>query len=212
MTTKRIQRNKILNALFTSQAREEVLRVLLLNPAGRHYLREIATLTRQPVRAIQRELARLQEAGLVERSRQGNRTYYQANRESPVFTELKALFVKTAGLGGLIRKNLLERQVSIRVAFLFGSFARGEEGPTSDVDLLVVGDITGRALARLLGPARHNLGREINPVVFGAAEFRARNSRKDAFVARILREPKIFLIGGENELGELVGTGPASAA
>lgn len=186
--------------------------MLLLNPAGRHYLREIATLARQPVRAIQRELGRLDEAGLVEVKREGNRKYYQANRTSPVFSDLKALFVKTAGLGGLIRKSLQEGPETIRLAFLFGSFARGEEGATSDIDLLVVGDITGRALARLLGPARQNLGREINPVVLGAGELRARISKEDAFVARILREPKIFLIGGENELRELVGAGPAAAA
>jgi predicted nucleotidyltransferase/DNA-binding transcriptional ArsR family regulator len=212
MTTKSIQPNKTLKALFTSQARVEVLKVLLLNPAGRHYLREIATLTRQPVRAIQRELARLEEAGLVQGSREGNRTYFRANRESPVFPELKALFMKTAGLGALIQKSLLDGPGTIRVAFLFGSYARGEEGPTSDVDLLVVGDITGRSLARLLGPARLNLGREINPVVLSVSELRTRNSKKDGFVNRILREPKMFLIGGEDELTELIGAGPAAAA
>ncbi|MEK6587596.1 MAG: nucleotidyltransferase domain-containing protein, partial [Chloroflexota bacterium] len=96
---------------------------------------------------------------------EGNRKYYQANRESPVFPELKALMVKTAGLGDLLRKHLRDSKGSIRVAFLFGSYARGSEDPTSDIDLMVVGEITGRALSRVIAPARDTLRRASNAVI-----------------------------------------------
>ena len=205
MTTKRIQRYSILGALFTSQARQDVLELLFLNAPKRYYLREIASLTQQPVRAIQRELARLEAGGLLTGSAEGNRKYYQANRESPIFPELKALMIKTVGLGDLLRKHLRKSGGSIRVAFLFGSYARGSEDATSDIDLMVIGEITGRALARLIAPAREILRREVNAVILPSAELRRRLAEESSFMRDVLEQPKVFLIGGEDELSELAG-------
>ena len=207
MTTKSIQRDPILDALFTSQARVEILKLLFLSSSSSHYLREVAILTQQPVRAVQRELARLEAAGLIQSTREGNRKYFQANNASPVFPELRALLVKTVGLSDLIKKHLSLEPDSILVAFLFGSFARGTESPTSDVDLMVIGDITGRDLARLLAPARDKLGREINPVIMRLDELQEKKAGGDPFVRNVLQEPKTFLIGGEDELRKLTGAG-----
>ena len=200
-----------MDALFTSQARVEILKLLFLSSSSRHYLREVAILTQQPVRAVQRELARLEAAGLIQSTREGNRKYFRANSDSPVFLELRALLLKTVGLSDLIKESLSLEPDSILVAFLFGSFARGTESPTSDVDLMVIGDITGRDLARLLTPARDKLGREINPVIMKLDEFQEKNARGDPFLQSVLREPKTFLIGGDDELRELTGAGPSEA-
>ncbi|MGH2620405.1 MAG: nucleotidyltransferase domain-containing protein [Anaerolineales bacterium] len=203
VTTKRIRQPSILGALFTSQARQDVLELLFLNTPKRYYLREIASLTQHPVRAIQRELARLEAGGLLTGSAEGNRKYYQANRESPIFPELKALMIKTVGLGDLLRKHLRKSESSIRVAFLFGSYARGSEDATSDIDLMVIGEITGRALARLIAPAREILRREVNAVILPSSELRRRLAEEGNFMRDVLEEPKVFLIGGEDELSEL---------
>jgi predicted nucleotidyltransferase len=203
MTTKSIRHDPILEALFTSQARVEVLKLLFLSSSRRHYLREIATLTHQPVRAIQRELARLVAAEIIQSTVEGNRKYFQANRESPVFSELRALFVKTAGLVEIVRKGLQGKSDAIQLAFLFGSFARGTESATSDIDLMIIGSITGRELSRLLTPAKERLGREINPVIMGAEEFRERSVKGDSFIQTLIQEPKTFLIGGDDELRAL---------
>jgi len=207
MTTKSIRHDSILEALFTSQARVAVLQLLLLNAPNRYYLREVASLTQQPVRAIQRELARLGGAGLLTMTAEGNRRYYQANRESPAFPELKGLMVKTAGLGDLLRRYLRKRKGSISVAFLFGSYARGSEDANSDIDLMVIGEITGRALSIALAPARETLRREINAVTLPASELRRRFADDNTFLKDVLGEPKIFLIGDEDEFGKLVGSG-----
>jgi predicted nucleotidyltransferase len=211
MTTKRIRPHPILGALFTSRARVEILKLLMLNPSDRRYLREVASLTQQPVRAAQRELARLESGGLLTATIEGNRKYYQANRASPVFAEVKALLVKTVGLGDLFRQHLQQRRGSIQLGFLFGSFARGTDGPSSDIDLMVVGEITGRELARLLAPVRETAGREINTICMTPTEFRGKARQRNAFLEEIQREPKIFLIGGEDELGKLVSRGKAQA-
>jgi predicted nucleotidyltransferase len=209
MTTKRIQTDPVLTALITSRARVEILRLLMLNPGDRRYLREVASLTHQPVRAAQRELARLEAAGLLTAIIEGNRKYYQANRKSPVFPEIKALLVKTVGLGDIFRQHLQERRDSIQLAFIFGSYARGSEGSTSDIDLMVVGEISGRELARLLAPVRKTLGREVNSVSMTPEEFRAKARQGNTFIGEIQRGPKIFLVGGEHDLRRIGGTGKA---
>ena len=207
MTTKSIRRYSILEALFTSQARISVLELFLLNAPNRYYLREVASLTQQPVQAIQRELARLEAGGLLSMTPEGNRRYYRANRESPIFPELKALIVKTAGLGDLLRRHLRKSKGSISVAFLFGSYARGLESAKSDIDLMVIGQVTARALSNLLAPARETLGREINAVILPTSELRRRFADDNTFLKDVLGQPKIFLIGDEDELSKLVGSG-----
>ena len=207
MTTKSIQTDPILQALFTSQARVEVLKLFFLRSSSRHYMREISSLTDQPVRAIQRELARLEDAGLLISSVEGNRKYFQANRQSPVFSELRALMVKTAGIVDQLKKILQTRSDTIHVAFIFGSFARGSEISASDIDLMVIGAITGRELSRLLKPLKEQLDREMNPVTIRAEEFQKNVKKGDSFTQSILEEPKIFLIGDQDELQEMVGGG-----
>ena len=203
MTTKSIRNDPVLEALITSQARVEVLKLFFLSSSDRHYVREIATLTRQPVRAVQRELTRLEGVDILQSTKEGNRKYFQANRGSPVFSELRALLVKTAGFGEIVKRELQEESESIQVAFIFGSFARGTESSTSDIDLMIVGSITGRELSRLLTPAKEQLGREINPVIMQIDEFWERITKRDSFIQTVLQEPKTFLIGDDDELREL---------
>lgn len=207
MTTKSIHSGSILEALFTSQARVEVLKLFFLHSSKRHYLREVATLTDQPLRAVQRELSRLQKAGILQSNREGNRKYFQANRNSPVFPELRALMVKTAGVIEALKEHLDREPAAVRLALLFGSFARGTEEVDSDIDLLVVGKISARKLAQILKPARETLAREINLVLLTSQEFQQRAQQDDPFDQRLLEEPKTFLIGDSDELANLAGGG-----
>lgn len=205
MTTKSIQNAPVLDALFTSQARVEVLKLFFLRSSGRHYLREISSLTDQPVRAIQRELARLEDAGLLISSVEGNRKYFRANRQSPVFPDLRALMAKTAGIEDQLKKVLQERSDAIRSAFIFGSFARGSETSTSDIDLMVISDMTSRELSGYLSPLKAELIRELNPVTIRVHEFQENVEKGDSFTQTIMEEPKIFLIGDEDGLQALAG-------
>jgi predicted nucleotidyltransferase len=205
MTTKSIQNAPVLDALFTSQARVEVLKLFFLRSSGRHYLREISSLTDQPVRAIQRELARLEDAGLLISSVEGNRKYFRANRHSPVFPDLRALMVKTTGIGDQLKKVFQERSDAIRSAFIFGSFARGSETSTSDIDLMVISDMTSRELSGYLSPLKAEIDRELNPVTIRVHEFQDNVEKGDSFTQTIMEEPKIFLIGDEDGLQALAG-------
>jgi predicted nucleotidyltransferase len=205
MTTNSIRNDPILEALFTSRARVEVLKLFFLRSSDRHYVREIASLTDQPVRAVQRELARLEQGGLLMSEPDGNRRYYRADRNTPVFDELRSLLVKTAGLTDEIKRQLQKQSGQIDLAFIFGSFAKGEESSRSDVDILVIGSISARALAALIAQLKVDLEREINPATLPRGEFRQKLKASDPFILSIMQEPKIFLIGGEDELETLAG-------
>jgi predicted nucleotidyltransferase len=209
MTTKSIRNDTILDALFTSQARVEVLKLFFLRSSSRHYVREIAALTNQPVRAVQRELSRLENAGLLQSSVEGNRKYFQANRQSPVFPELRSLMIKTVGIAEELKNALQERTDAIEVAFIFGSFAQGTETASSDIDLMVIGEMTSRELSGYLSPLKIELDRELNPVSIRAQEFQANVEKGDAFTQTILYEPKIFVMGDEDGLQTLAGRGSA---
>jgi predicted nucleotidyltransferase len=201
-----------LEELFSSQARVAILKLLLLNGDGRFYLREIATLTEQPVQAVQRELPKLERIGLLDHTVHGNRKYYQVNKDCPIFPELKSIFLKTVGFGDALREYLSKEVGGIEVAFIYGSYARGEESIASDIDLFVVGAIKARDLSATLADARSDLSREVNPVIMTPQEFRAKAAAKNHFVLSVLEEPKTFLVGNAQDLESLAGRREAEKA
>jgi predicted nucleotidyltransferase len=154
--------------------------------------------------AVQRELENLVNAGLVIRRKQGNQVYYQANPQSAIFSELKSLMIKTAGVAEVLRESLTPLEERITTAFIYGSFAKGTETAYSDVDVLVIGDVKFSEVVDLLGSAQESLGREVNPSVYPAEEFVRKVSEGQHFVTSLIEEPKIFLIGDEDVFRRLV--------
>jgi predicted nucleotidyltransferase len=175
-----------------------LLALLLMRPEQSFHLREIERLTRIPSGPAHRELKRMERAGLLSTTRLGNQVRYQANRRNPIFPELQGIVRKTVGLADVLRNALKPLEGEIELALIFGSVARGEEGPRSDVDLLVVGDVTFEDVVDVLFPLHEQLGRQINPVVMNRMEF-ARRRREQSFMSRVMRGEKILLMGSLDE-------------
>jgi predicted nucleotidyltransferase len=135
---------------------------------------------------------------LIWRRKESNRVYYRAKTENPLYPEIRNLVLKTSGLADVLRVAL--RDERIRIAFVFGSVAAGEEKAGSDIDLMVIGNLGLRDLSRLLFGVTDKVGREINPHVVNEKEFRRRIKSSDHFLSTIMREPKIFITGSKNEL------------
>jgi len=190
-------------ALF-GKVRSAVLALLFSHADQSFYLREIARMVGTGHGAVQRELAQLLKAGLVTRYRRGREVFYQANRASPVFPELHGLIVKTVGVADVLREALAPLAERVRVAFIYGSFAKGEERAESDVDIMVVGDVDFGEVVSALRPAQDRIGREVNPSVFAPEEWRRRVAGGDHFIITIQREEKLFLIGDGQDLRGLV--------
>ena len=186
--------------LLFGRTRRRVLGWLLGHPDEAYYLRQIVRLTGTSVGAVQRELELLTGAGLVQRKVQGRQVYFQANRDAPIFPELRSLFAKTAGLVDVLREGLASLGDRVQVAFVFGSAARGELRTTSDIDLLVVGEAPFQDVVHVLAGAQEQLGRDINPTVYPPDEFQAKLALNHHFLTNVLKGPCLFVIGGNHEL------------
>jgi predicted nucleotidyltransferase len=200
----------MLNKLFSSKTRVEILKLFLFNADNSFYQRQISSLTKQPIRGIQREVVKLQQIGFLDKSIQGNRIYYKVNRNTPIFEDLKNIFFKSVGISEALKENLQDKK--IKFAFIYGSYARGEESLLSDIDLMVIGDISSKELSGILSKPKKELMREINYAVFSLDEFINKAMLKDHFINSVLKEKKIFIIGSEDELKGFIKTGQTKTA
>ncbi len=188
------------DALFPA-VRQRVLAVLFGSPDRSFYANELIALARSGSGAVQRELASLLAAGLITVRDQGNQKHYQANAASPVFAELRGLVLKTVGLADVLRAALAPLAGQITMAFVYGSVARREDTAASDVDVLIVSDALGYAeVFGALESAAQTLGRTINPTLYTRAELARRRAQDNAFVTRVLDQPRIWLMGDEEVL------------
>jgi predicted nucleotidyltransferase len=192
--------------------RRDALALLLMHPAESWHVREIARLTGRPANSMYRELNALAQAGLLRRRAQGNQVHYSANPECPIYEELRGILRKTAGIADVLRDALAPLKAKIHAAFVYGSVAGGTERAGSDVDVMIVGSISFEEAVRILTPAEETLRREVNPHVYGLREFRSKIAAREPFLLRVLNGPKIYLVGGANDIGKPGGHRAAQAA
>lgn len=190
-----------LSRLLSSRVKAEVFRLLFAPGASELHVREIARRARLSEATVRQELKVLKNLGLVSARPNGNRTYYGADPEHPLYPEIRNIVVKTSGLVEVLREALAG--ADIRVAFVFGSVAEGSEKARSDVDLMVIGFVSLRKLAQLLSPVESRLGREISPHVLTPREFASRRRNKEHFVTSVLESSRLFVIGGDDDLEEV---------
>jgi DNA-binding transcriptional ArsR family regulator len=193
-------------------SRAAILAALLLRPELELHARELARVTGVSIGTLLRELRTLHALGLVKRREVGRQVFFSAESTSPVFDDLASLLRKTVGLGDRLREALLPLAERMTIGFVYGSMAAGTAGPHSDVDVMVIGDVSFSDVTRALHPAQLTLGREINPTVMSAAEFKSRRRARDGFVQAVIKGPKIWLYGGEDEFAELVKDRPTASA
>ena len=165
------------------------------------HVREIERQSGLADATVRQELKRLSGLGVVAARQDGNRTYYRANMQHPLYPDIRNLVLKTDGLVEILRVTLDTPE--IRLAFVFGSIAAGTATAASDVDLMVIGTLSLRRLSKLLSGVETRVGREINPHVFTEEEFRQRKKARDHFLSTILAAPKLFVRGNEDELTRL---------
>ncbi len=197
MTTRAARRRSPAHTLLSTSHRR-LLGLLLVRPEQGFHVREIARLTGLDAGSAHRGLKQLEQAGVVAATRSGNQVRYQAEKQSPIFRELQGIVLKTVGLADLLRDALTPLAKKIHEAFVFGSIARGEEGPRSDIDLMVVGNVGFDDVVVAVHPLQERLGREINSIVLTPAQYRTR-MRDAGFVSRVAKGPRIALLGTNDE-------------
>ncbi len=191
----------LLPDILSSRARAEVFRLLFGISAEEFHVREIERRSGLAVRTVSQELKKLEDMDLVAARRDGNRLYYSANRDHPLYNDIRNMVMKTIGLAQILSGALAGAPISI--AFVFGSVASGGEDAQSDVDLMVIGGTGLREISRLLAGVSEQIGREVNPHVMSAKEFGERWRAEDHFLRRVIDSPKLFVVGDDDELARL---------
>lgn len=188
------------DALF-GRVRQRVLGLLFGHPERSYYANEIIGWVGSGSGSVQRELARLEASGLVTVTRRGRQKHFQANRGAPIFSELRGIVLKTSGLADVLRTALSPLQDDIQAAFVFGSVAEGMDTAHSDVDLMVISDsLTYGDLFAALEAASAELARSVNPTIHTHPEFSRRAQQGNPFLLNVLKGPRIWIKGGEDDL------------
>ena len=187
-----------LSKILSSRVRAQIFRFLFGIDKREFHLRDLERKAGLHRETIRQDLKKLLRLDLVTSRRDGNRLYYRANESHPLYRDIRNLVLKTSGLVDVLRTALEGKD--LKVAFVFGSVAEGDEKAASDIDLLIIGDVGLRKLARDLAGAADEVGREINPVVMSETEFRNRKKSGEHFLAGVLGSSKTFVIGDEDDL------------
>ena len=194
---------KRLSSYLFNKTSRGLLALLYGRPDESFYVSQIVQLLGSGSGAVQRELKMMTEAGIIVREAKGNLVYYHANSSSPIFGELKNIVRKTFGVADIIRESLAPISKKIRAAFIFGSVARSSDDRASDIDVMVIGDISFAKISAAVSHAEKLIHREINPVVYPPVEFKQKVKADHHFVKTVLQGEKIFLVGDADELRKL---------
>lgn len=190
-----------LEKIFGSRIRAKVLAWFFMHPDENYFVRQIANILKEDSTNLSRELSSLEKAGILTSARQGPLKYFQANKNCSFFNELKGLVLKTIGVIGEL-KSSLEKFPEIKIAFIYGSYAKGEEKADSDVDLILIGDVDLDRFDSYVSSIEKKLGRTVNYVTYDYREFQSKKNKKDGFIMDVLSDKKIMLIGDERGIKE----------
>jgi predicted nucleotidyltransferase len=206
-----MHKKRPIEALF-AKTRRDILAATYGQPERWWYLSELADSLNTTPSSLQRELQSLVSSGILSQRRDGKRTYFQAESESPIFDELHGIITKTLGMGDALKNVLAKFDGRIRTAFLYGSVARKQEHLLSDVDLIVIGSVGLVELSPPLRALEKKFKREVDVTCYLPQEFRKKLKAKNHFVMNVLGQEKIFLKGDKDELESLTGkSGRATA-
>lgn len=189
-------------AALLSSTRQGILTSLFLRPEKEWYLSELAASLGTGPSSLQREIDALVQVGILAKRVDGRRSYVKANEGSPVFPELRGLIEKTSGIVPMLREAI-KRTKGLKISFIYGSLARGEEGAESDVDVMLLGNVSTMELSPKLRAVEVAVGRQINPTVFSLDEFSRKVAEKNHFLRTVLGNKKTMLVGTQDELEEL---------
>lgn len=189
----------MLEILIRSKTARKVLTIFITNPDKKFYIRQMERLIDKPVSAVRRELKKLESSGFLLSKEEARVKFYWVNKAYPILDEIRRIVLKTQGLGDRLRE-LIKKTPGIKAAFIYGSVAREEEKASSDIDLMIIGDIDSVKLHSEISKIEDRIKRTVNYCLMNEKDFR---NKKSAFISRVLKDKKIFLIGQENDLRRL---------
>jgi len=181
--------------LLRSKAEVKVLGIVLF--FDDLHLREIARRAGVSPYETRRELGTLVEIGVLSCEKRGNQVSFRVRKDCPFLEELKGLYQKTEGVFSELREYLADVS-GITYAFVFGSAAEGRERPTSDIDLLIIGDAEDKIISERIFSVQRKTGKEINFIVWSTADFLDKIAENSGFLKNIAAKKRVWLLGEED--------------
>lgn len=198
-----IIKNSISNVLF-SKVQQRLLTLFYGRPDCTFHTNEIIRITHSGTGSVQRELKKMADAGLVLITQVGNQKHYQANSSGFLFQEMRSIVLKTFGLADIIQHVLEPVAAQIHIAFIYGSIAKQNDTANSDIDIMLISNnLTYADLFPLLEKAEAQTGRPISPTIYSSSEWIRKQKKDNHFLSQVVKQPKIFLTGNEDELKKL---------
>ncbi len=194
--------------IFANETLTRVLTFFFLNPATELFQRTIARQVGKALIQVQRSLKTLEDVGLITVRKEGRMVFYKAHVTHPAFQDLKNIFIKTVALGDILRKELEPHGKEIQFAWIYGSVAKGHENQDSDIDLLIISDLSLKDLSKVTSPLMEKLSRELNPLFLTPKSLLKRIQEKDPFISSLIKQPKIWMIGNDDDFRRFTGSTP----
>lgn len=189
--------------LTKSKTKTAILELFFNNPEKEHYLRQMERITGYSVGNIRREIVKLEKSDLFSSRILGKVKLYKLNTHHPIYNEIRNIVRKTIGIEARL-KTIIGKQKKVKFAFIYGSFAKGEEKGASDIDIILIGDMRPKEIKSKLYEYQSEVQREVNSTVYSTSEFLNRVKNKNHFLTSVIKEPKVFLKGSENEFREFI--------
>ena len=192
----------MLEKLFGSKARASLLTLFCLNPGKQFYVREIERKTNLSYISVSNELKNLQEFGLLKSKFNGKQKNFWIDEHFVLYEDLQKIILKTEG----VTKTIMDKFSSLKnvdFLFIYGSFASVKANIQSDLDLFIVGNAGYDDLIDIIIKNENKIGRQINFTIYKQEDLVSRIKNQDSFIMNIVKEPKIMLIGDENEFKAL---------
>ncbi len=188
----------MLQSLFSSRVRVRLLTIFLLNPDSHFHASALTQKVGAQYNAVWKELNNLEQVGLLLSESSANTKAYRLNSRFPILPELRAIILKTVGLGDAIRQAFAS--LNVDVAFIYGSFAAGDIDRQSDIDVMIIGKVALTQFAPVIARLEKDLGRAVNYVAYTSEEWREKLDAQEPFIQNVLAGPKIMLIGDQDAL------------
>lgn len=186
-----------MSILFTTRLRRKLLTYSFTHPDEDYYVRELAAIIEEDPGNLSRELKKLENEGIYTCHHRGSSKFYSLNKNYPLYNDFKNIILKTEGVAGSL-KDIVSKYKDISLAFIYGSYTKGKEKKTSDIDLIVVGDLPQDKFTAQIRTLESKLNREINFTSYTKQEFGREREKKGGFLNTILQNKLIILKGKIN--------------
>jgi len=196
------EKKSTLELLFRSRTLIAILKILFMNQTKEYYLYDLASRAAAAPATVFRELERIQPLDIILKIKQGHIAYYKINKHCIIHNELKKIFLKFELADELISKTL--KKFEIKYALIYGSFARGTETETSDLDLLIIGNVDRDSISHSISNLSSKIGREINFILWIEKIFQDKANQHISLLNNIKNNEIIMIRGDENEFKKTI--------